>query len=108
MRERVACRYACCSAFIVFAKSPKSGKSMPLDAQPFPRDDVRPADRFLVSAHGEAVKQDGARSADSEPEVYVVHFIDCCGHMSEREQRKLHETQPKIAARMESYRRKSA
>lgn len=105
MSDRVACRYAGCAAFIIFAKNPKSGRSMPLDAQPFPRDDVRPADRFLVSAHGEAVKQDGARSVDTEPEVHVVHFATCPAHMPEREQRKQRETQPKLAARLESYRR---
>lgn len=105
MRDRVACRYACCSAFILFAKSPKSGKSMPLDAAPMPRDAVRPADRFLIDAHDQAVKQDGARTTDTEAEVYVVHFATCPGHMPPREQAKQRETQPALAARTDANRR---
>lgn len=105
MNEPIACKFPSCSAFIYFAKSEKSGRFFPLDAQPFARDDVRPADRWLLTSDNRAVRVDGDRTTDNQPEVYVVHFTTCPGHMPEREQVKQRVAQPILAARLASYRR---
>lgn len=104
MKEAIACKFAICSAMIYFAKA-ESGRFIPLDAQPFPRDDLRPTDRWLLTDDGRAVRVDGARTTENADEVYVAHFATCPGHLSAREQQKQRNTQPKLAARLESYRR---
>ncbi len=104
MNERIACKFAACSAFIYFAKT-NSGRYLPLDAQPFPREDLRPPDRWLLTEDARAVREDGTRTTENQEESYVAHFVTCPGHLKPREQEKQRNTQPKLAARLESYRR---
>ncbi len=68
------CRF--CGAPILWAQT-KNGRAMPVDAAPFPRDQIAPSGRWRLVREGGALRVFHDVAAIEVAEVWVAHFATC-------------------------------
>lgn len=97
------CRYKGCKAEICFARTPE-GKAMPIDAVPFPREDIARPGRWLVVEGPKGLLCHRGDEIDTAEQVYVSHFASCPGVVTKDQLERWQLTEPALAARVEANR----
>lgn len=95
------CKYrAVCSARVILAES--CGRLVPIDAQPFRRDDVEPEDRWLLVVRVHEKPRMTQVGTDLVDEVYVKHAVTCPAVVTARVAAQMRTTS--LVARVAQYR----